>query len=198
MSLYKILYMKHLIFWITIICLSITYSHKWSFGIYFNGLNFHIKKPINPEHFHRALSKNKKLVYNGGIGFRIGYYLNKYGGITLTQAILPKDCANKMFIMSHVGVFISTSTILNTKHEIQLIGGPTIFIRQSWRSLKDYESDNLMKLTKNKLWEYKYIWYGGFMEYKYHYNKTNSFGFHVTPGIPEIISLSLQHTNHFQ
>lgn len=170
----------------------------WSIGVYFNGFNFHMKKPLNPDLYHRTLTKNKRLVYNLGGGIRVSYYLNQYAGFTITQIIVPQDCGNKRFGMTHAGVFLSTRYFNNSKHEGILIGGPILFYRKNWNSIPNYTDDHLMKETKNKKWQYKFVWHGGFLEYQYHYNNSQSAGIHVMPGIPELISITGQHTSYIK
>jgi hypothetical protein len=169
-------------------------AQVFSIGVYINGINVHLKKPINPHLFHRTFSKNKHWVYNIGGGIRLSYYINNYAGITITQVLVPNDCGNKFFGVTHGGVFLSTRYFNENKHEALLIGGPLLFYRKNWHSLPGYTDDKTMKESKNKVWQYKFVWHGGFIEYRYHYNKFNAAGLHVMPGIPELISISGHHT----
>lgn len=190
-------YLKPVFFllFIIIISLSEVKAQIWSVGIYINGINVHLKKPVNPDLYHRAISKNKRLVYNIGGGLRIAYYLNHYAGITITQVLVPQDCGNKFFGLTHAGIFLTTKYFNQSKHEVLLIGGPILFYRKNWNSLPGYKDDQLMAQTKNKIWQYKFVWHGGFLEYQYQYNKSNTAGIHVMPGIPELLSISAQHTS---
>lgn len=167
----------------------------WSIGIYLNGINAHLKKPVNPDLYHRTLIKNKRLVYNVGLGFRISYYANQYAGLSLTQAFLPKDCGNRFFGMTHVGIFLTTRYFNESKHEGIIIGGPVLFYRKNWSTLPNYVDDKVMLQTQNKKWQYKFVWHGGFLEYQYHYSSLNAAGLHIMPGIPELISISGHHTS---
>lgn len=190
-------YKKQLICLVLIISISAfkAGAQMWSIGIYFNGINGHLKKPLNPSLYHRTLTKNKRLVYNIGGGIRISYYVNKFAGLTITQVFLPHDCGNKFFGMTHAGVFLSTRYFNESKHEALLIGGPTMFYRKNWNDLAGYIDDGLMKKTKNNRWQYKFVWHGGFLEYQYHYDNFNAVGLHVMPGIPELLSFSAHHTS---
>ncbi len=166
-------------------------AQMWSVGLYVNGLNIHLKQPVNPHLFHRTLNKSKKLVYNLGLGIRISYYYNQYAGLTITQAIVPNDCANKFFGTTHIGAFLSTKAFNTVSlHEGIIIGGPLMFYRKSWTALPDYKDDGTMRESRNKRWQYRFVWHGGFIEYQYHYNKNSAAGIHIMPGIPEIISVS--------
>jgi hypothetical protein len=170
-------------------------AQTWSIGLYLNGINLHLKKPVNHEHFHRTLTKNKRLVYNLGWGFRISYFVKEYAGLTITQAFVPYDCGNKFFGMTHAGVFLSTRHFNQSKHEGILIGGPLMFYRKNWNTLPGYIDDKVFQQSKNKAWQYKFVWHGGFLEYQYHYNQDNAVGLHIMPGIPELISVSALHTS---
>lgn len=168
----------------------------WSIGIYINGINLHLQKPLNPELYHRTLSKNKRLVYNIGGGVRISYYLNHFSGFTITQIFTPQDCGNKFFGLTHAGIFLSTQYFKPSKHEGILIGGPLLFYRKNWNSIPGYIDDKLMAETKNKIWQYKFVWHGGFLEYQYHYNNSQAAGIHIMPGVPELLSFSGHHTSY--
>jgi len=170
-------------------------AQMWSIGIYLNGINAHLKKPINPALYHRVITKNRRLVYNIGGGVRISYYVNRFAGLTITQVFVPQDCGNKFFGMTHAGVFLSTKYYNNSKHEGLLIGGPILFYRKNWNNLPGYVDDGLMKKTKSNIWQYKLVWHGGFLEYQYHYNNFNAVGMHFMPGIPELLSFSAHHTS---
>jgi len=170
-------------------------AQMWSIGIYINGINVHLKKPLNPDLYHRAISKNKRMVYNLGGGIRIAYYVNRYAGITITQVIVPQDCGNKFFGMTHAGIFLSTRYFNNSRHEGLLIGGPLLFYRKNWKTLPNYADDHLFTETKNKVWQYKFVWHGGFLEYQYHYNNFNAAGIHIMPGVPELLSFSGHHSS---
>jgi hypothetical protein len=91
--------------------------------------------------------------------------------------------------------FLTTKYFNQSKHEVLLIGGPILFYRKNWNSLPGYKDDQLMAQTKNKIWQYKFVWHGGFLEYQYQYNKSNTAGIHIMPGIPELLSISAQHTS---
>jgi len=171
------------------------HAQMWSIGIYINGINAHLKKPLNPTLYHRTITKNKLFVYNVGGGIRLSYYVNKYAGLTITQVFVPDDCANKLFGVTHAGVFLTTRYFNQSRHEGMLIGGPLLFYRKNWNNLPGYIDDKLMKQTKNKVWQYKFVWHGGFLEYQYHYDNFNAAGIHVMPGIPELISISGHHTS---
>ncbi len=173
-------------------------AQMWSVGVYLNGLNIHLKRPVNGHLFHRILTKNKRLVYNLGMGIRVTYYFNNYAGITLMQALVPYDCGNKMFGMSQVGLSLSSAYWGYAPHELILMGGPVLFYRKNWNTLPDYKNDGLFKVSNNNIWQYKWVWHGGFIEYNYHYNKNNALGLYVIPGIPELISISGQHTSYIK
>jgi hypothetical protein len=170
-------------------------SQIWSIGIYINGFNAHLKKPVNPHLYHRTITNNKRLVYNLGGGIRLSYYINQFAGLTITQVVVPKDCGNKFFGMTHAGVFLSTRYFNQNKHEFLLIGGPLLFYRKNWNTLPGYIDDQVMKQSKNKVWQYKFVWHGGFLEYQFHYNTNQSTGIHLMPGIPELFSISAHHTS---
>ena len=70
-------------------------AQMWSIGIYINGINLHLQKPLNPELYHRTLSKNKRLVYNIGGGVRISYYLNHFFSSKLNDA----DCIHYSLVL---------------------------------------------------------------------------------------------------
>lgn len=170
-------------------------AQMWSIGIYINGINAHLKKPLNPDLYHRTLTKNKRLVYNIGGGLRVSYYVNQYAGLTITQVFVPHDCGNKFFGMTHAGIFLSTRYFNQSKHEGILLGGPLLFYRKNWNTLPGYTDDRLMNQSKNKKWQYKFVWHGGFLEYQYHYDTMQAAGIHVMPGIPELLSISAHHTS---
>ena len=101
----------------------------------------------------------------------------------------------KIFRIQDAGIFLSTRYFNNSRHEALLIGGPLLFYRKNWNAMPNYVDDHLLTQSKNKVWQYKFVWHGGFLEYQYHYNNFNAAGIHIMPGIPELLSFSGHHTS---
>ncbi len=181
-----------------LVCFEKVHGQMWSIGIYINGINMHLQKPVNGDLYHRTLTKNKRLVYNIGGGLRISYYVNQFSGFTMTQVIVPQDCGNRFFGLTHAGIFITTRYFNHSNHEGLLIGGPLLFYRKNWNKYPNYKNDHVMKESKNKVWQYKFVWHGGFLEYQYHYSNNQAAGIHLMPGVPELLSFSGHHTSYIK
>ena len=156
-------------------------------GIKITGLAFH-PKPLNSDLYQRKLDKTGHFVINRGILFTVQANVWKCVGIGFAQAFMPQDCADKRLGASQIGVSLLGN--LNNQHSFSGIFGPIIFYRQSWKSISNYQDDGLFKDSRNKALQYKFVWYGGHLEYTYWFSKQAGLAVNVLPGIPMIFELS--------
>ena len=69
--------------------------------------------------------------------------------------------------------------------------GPTIIFRRSWYRLEGYKDDvEFFDGGPEDKWQWKFMWYGGDIEYKYRLDETTDLALSIIPGIPAPIVFS--------
>ncbi|MCH7516084.1 MAG: hypothetical protein IIB08_02975 [Bacteroidetes bacterium] len=89
----------------------------------------------------------------------------------------------------HIG--FRTTLLKRNKHSILTGLGPTLIFRRNWHSKFDnYINSGYFKGNKDVFWQYKFLWYGGEIEYYYQLNENLEFSVGFIPGYPKFMSLS--------
>ncbi len=155
----------------------------------FFGLSLH---PYGDENAHlMPLNPDKEgyLVLNlgGTLAHEIQIAESKYSVKALQT--LYADCASQLGGFSHIGI----RAIVFTKNKHQLTGGigPTLIFRRNWHRLQDYKPSGFFKGGPDDEWQYKFLWYGGELEYHYSLTEKTSLSTTFVPGFPEIINFSI-------
>lgn len=173
------------------------YSQGLTAGIKFGGIGYH-PKPTGSEQFYKhTLNKKKSLALFSSVTFCFSYNFNEFIGLKAVQTILLKDCANKFAGISHIGLNVH-DRIINWKNE-QYRGsfsfGPLFYYRKNWNKIEGYKTDtNFINLSKNEIWERKFVWYGGQIQFDYYWNHKDAISVNLLPGHPYIYAMSVGFT----
>jgi len=160
----------------------------YNIGIKYFGLNIHPVGDINADLMPIKLGSNGFLVPSFGAMTSFETYLWKdLLGLELAAANYS-DCAMQFAGFAHLGFRIK---LLSTKnHEINGGIGPTFIFRQNWYKLEGYDD------TKNFYdgnrrdddYQWRFIIYGGEVEYDYHLTENIDLSVSMIPGIPILIA----------
>lgn len=155
----------------------------------FFGLSLHPKGDPNAALMPRKLDPKGHLVLNLGL---VGGYENYIWKDRISVKILQSlysDCAARLGGFSHVG--LRAVVFHQGNHSISTGFGPTLVYRKNWYGLEGYENPEFFKGKPGNQWQYRFMWYGG--EIEYNYTITDRFDLSVMfiPGYPKLMSLSL-------
>ena len=157
-------------------------------GFKYFGLSVHPKgdpnaplMPLNPD-------KKGYLVFNlgGMLSYEQFWKPQKYS-FKVIQALYT-DCAALLGGFTHIGV--RALIFQNKRHSLNTGFGPTIIYRRNWHQLPGYQDSGFFKGTPRSAWQYKFIPYGGEIEYNYQLTEKIDFSTTFVPGYPSLISLS--------
>lgn len=166
-----------------------SYSQHFSFGFQVIGLSVHLKKSKNRQLFKGKITKNGRVVVNGGVLFTARYHVNGHWGIQASQALVARDCSGQFLGMSHVGVFGKKNDIWDSPNSVDVSFGPMFFYRQNWALIPGYINDGLFKISDNEQWMTKFVWHGGMVSWRYRLESGRYFQVDMLPGFPELISI---------
>ncbi|MCC6725323.1 MAG: hypothetical protein IT258_12525, partial [Saprospiraceae bacterium] len=74
-------------------------SQQFSFGFQLIGLSVHLKKSKHPQLFKGKLTKNGRVVLNGGVMLTARYHVNDKWGFQASQALVAHDCSGRFLGM---------------------------------------------------------------------------------------------------
>lgn len=165
---------------------------QFTFGIKFGGLAIH-QKAVMPNYYRLSIDKKGRFVGYAGLSFTFSYQFNAYCGVKVIQTILPFDCAGKFSGITHVGIDLHDRIVgwENEKHSVSASIGPLFYYRQNWRTIPSYYVDNnFIGKKSSEKWEYKFVWYGGQIQYDYYYEKNRAISTNFLPGFPYIYTFN--------
>lgn len=158
-------------------------------GIKFFGLSIHPKGEAKNAHLMpRKFDKDAYLVMN--LGAEVMYEHFVYKNIVSVKGIqgLYADCADQLGGFTHIGV---RGTIFQKNRHTFLGGiGPTIIYRRNWQHLQGYDNPEFFNGNENHLYQWKFLWYGGELEYKYQLSQKIDFAISFVLGYPDLMSLA--------
>lgn len=157
-------------------------------GIKFFGLSMHPKGEENAFLMPRKLDDQGVLVVNLGavVSYEKFVFKDKFS-IKVAQA-LYSDCADRLGGFSHIG--FRSKIIDSKKHALYGGMGPTLVYRRNWLELEGYRNPDFFKGGPGEKWQYKFLWYGGELEYVYKLNQKIQLASSFIPGYPKLMSLS--------
>ncbi len=169
------------------------YTQGITAGIKLGGIGYH-PKPTGSEQFYKyALNKKRNLALFRSITFCFSYDFNEFIGIKAVQTLLLKDCANKFAGVSHLGINIHDRLInwTNEQYRGSFSFGPLFYYRKNWNQIEGYQTDPaFIQLSQNKIWERKFVWYGGQIQLDYFTNNRDAVSINILPGYPYIYAIS--------
>jgi hypothetical protein len=169
---------------------TISIAQQFSFGVQLIGLSVHLKKSKHPQLFKGKLTKDGRLVLNGGVLLTARYYVNEKWGFQASQALVAHDCSGRFLGMTHLGGFISKNNLWDSRNSIDVSFGPMFFYRQNWAVMPGYVDEGLFKVSDNERWMTKFVWHGGMLSWRHRLEAAGRyFQLDMLPGFPEIISV---------
>jgi len=160
-----------------------------SFGVQFIGLSYHLKKSKHSHLFKGKITRNGRLMVNGGVLITARYSVNPSWGVQFSQAIVAHDCSGRFLGMSHLGIFGRKNEILGSTDAVNVSFGPMFFYRQNWEVLPGYVNEGLFDISKNQRWMTKFIWHGGILSWQHQIGPGQYFQLELLPGVPELITI---------
>lgn len=179
-------------FTILLLCFSITLKGQISIGVTIGGLAIHQGK-TNPDFYPWKLDKKGYAVVFGGVNLSLSYRINDYIGIKAVQSLIFHDSGGKFAGISHIGIQFhdDIAGMRSVDHHLSMSIGPFWYYRKNWTNIDGYKNDpEFINLSENGVWERKFVWYGGFMQYAYSLDESNDFAIDLLPGYPHIYALT--------
>ena len=174
--------MKKILF--SLLFCSLLWANKQYFSLQFMGLTYHPSGGIFTELYPRAFDDEAYFVANIGAVAKYDIYLdNKWFIRSLVS--LYKDCADVLAGHLHIGI---RREFLNIgKHSFNLGLGPTFLFRQDWHRFEQYNDDIFFGDRVSGDYQYRFLLYGGEIEYNYQINDNIDFQYSIIPGFPSVV-----------
>ncbi|MGB0166675.1 MAG: fatty acid desaturase [Luteibaculum sp.] len=166
---------------------SLSLSAQHNFGFKYFGLSIHPSGDEQADLMPHRLDDNGVLVMNfGGIISYQKYFLSDLLSFKVAQGIYS-DCGGMLSGHTHIGF---RATFLQRGRHSALLGfGPTFIYRRNWNKKPDYEPTGIFKESGDL--QYKFVFYGGEVEYNYQVNEKFDLSIHFLPGYPIVMSLGV-------
>ncbi|HEY1024539.1 MAG TPA: hypothetical protein VGE26_05195 [Sphingobacteriaceae bacterium] len=156
-------------------------------GLKLFGLSIHPQGDGNAFLMPRKLDAEGVLVINLGAMASFERFFGKQVSIKAVQALYA-DCANRAGGFTHVG--FRGKIFKYRQHSLSGGFGPTLIYRRNWLELEGYNNSGYFKGGQNDAWQYKFLWYGGELEYTLQISDKIGFATTFVPGYPKLMSLS--------
>ena len=163
-----------------------------SVGISIGGIGYHPIDDGNSEFYKWKITK--KTTGFASLTFLLSYRINNYVGVKAIQTIVFHDCAGKPAGVSHFGVDFHDDIIgwENKESQFSVSFGPLWYYRKNWIQEPTYTNNpNFMKLSKNQIWESKFVWHGGQIEYAHSIDNNKAATINILPGYPYLYTFSM-------
>ncbi len=165
-------------------------AQQFSFGVQLIGLSVHLKKSKHPQLFKGKITKDGRVVLNGGVLLTARFHVNEKWGFQASQALVAHDCSGRFLGMTHLGGFISKNNLWDSRNSVDISFGPMFFYRQNWALLPGYVDEGLFNISDNQRWMTKFVWHGGMLSWRHRLEASGRyFQLDMLPGFPEIISV---------
>ena len=161
-----------------------------NFALKYFGFSFHPDGDVNAAHMPTKLDRNGFLVMNIGMLFGYETFVHKDKLSLKTVGAIYSDCAGLFSGLIHFGF----RGVILEKKRFSINGGlgPTFIFRRSWYSkFDDYVNSGFYKGNETDFWQYKFLWYGGELEFNYKLNDVLDFSTTFIPGYPKLLELSM-------
>jgi len=160
-----------------------------NFSAKFFGFSFHPDGDVNANNMPTKVDRNGVLVVNLGMYFGYENFVYKDKLSVKTAIAFYSDCGGLFSGLIHVGF---RGLILEyEKFSINGGLGPTFIYRRSWYSkFDDYVNSGFYSGNETDFWQYKFLWYGGELEFNYKLNNSLDFSTTFIPGYPKLLELS--------
>lgn len=160
-----------------------------NFTAKFFGFSFHPDGDVNADNMPTKVDKNGVLVVNLGMYFGYEKFFHEDKLSFKVVNAYYSDCGGLFSGLIHVGF----RGVIFQKKRFSINGGvgPTFIFRRSWYSkFDDYINSGFYNGNETDFWQYKFLWYGGELEFNYKLNDALDLSGTFIPGYPKLLALS--------
>ena len=175
--------------YILIFAFSLSGFSQDNFTAKFFGFSFHPDGDVNADNMPTKIDRNGVLVVNLGMYFGYEKFFHKDKLSFKVVTAYYSDCGGLFSGLAHVGF----RGVIMEKGRFSINGGlgPTLIYRRSWYSkFDDYINSGFYNGNETNFWQYKFLWYGGELEFNYRLNNYLDFSTTFIPGYPKLLELS--------
>ncbi|MBI9055590.1 MAG: hypothetical protein JEY96_17330 [Bacteroidales bacterium] len=160
-----------------------------NFSAKFFGFSFHPDGDVNADNMPTKIDKNGVLVVNIGMYFGYEHFVHKDKLSIKTAVAFYSDCGGLFSGLVHVG--FRGVIVQFDRFSINGGLGPTFIYRRSWYSkFDDYVNSGFYNGNETDFWQYKFLWYGGELEFNYQLTNRLDLSTTFIPGYPKLLELS--------
>jgi hypothetical protein len=157
---------------------------KNNFGIKYFGFSIHPKGDKQAYLMPYKLDKHGVFIVN--FGTIVSYQHNLYKDLVSIKVAQGFYSDSGGLPSGHTHIGFRIMCFEKSKHSIIFGFGPTLVYRKNWNCKPGYVTTGLFKEYKNI--QYKFVWYGGEIEYNYQLNDKIDLNANFLPGYPLIMS----------
>ena len=165
-------------------------SKRNSIGLKFMGLSFHpLSGKPNAELMPNRLDKQAYFVLDLGALLSYEYFIvPDVLSVKFIQGLYA-DCAAQLAGVTSIGLRARIFQI--GRHSLLGGIGPTWIYRHNWYHIPNYVDTKYYKGTPTDKWQYKFLWYGGELEYKFAISSKLDFATIFVPGYPDLMAFAV-------
>ena len=130
------------------------------------------------------------------------YFVLDFGALLTYEYFIVPDVLSVKFIQglyADCAAQIAGVTSIGLRARIFQIGrhslfggiGPTWIYRHNWYRIPNYVDTEYYKGTPTDKWQYKFLWYGGELEYKFAISSKLDFATIFVPGYPHLMAFAV-------
>ena len=165
-------------------------SKRHSIGLKFMGLSFHpLSGKPNAELMPNRLDEQAYFVLDFGALLTYEYFIvPDVLSVKFIQGLYA-DCAAQIAGVTSIGLRARIFQI--GRHSLFGGIGPTWIYRHNWYRIPNYVDTEYYKGTPTDKWQYKFLWYGGELEYKFAISSKLDFATIFVPGYPHLMAFAV-------
>ena len=165
-------------------------SKRHSIGLKFMGLSFHpLSGKPNAELMPNRLDEQAYFVWDLGALLTYEYFIvPDILSVKFIQGLYA-DCAAQFAGVTSIGLRARIFQI--GRHSLFGGIGPTLIYRHNWFRIPNYVDTKYYKGTPTDKWQYKFLWYGGELEYKFAISSKLDFATIFVPGYPDLMAFAV-------
>ena len=165
-------------------------SKRHSIGLKFMGLSFHpLSGEPNAELMPNRLDEQAYFVWDLGALLTYEYFIvPDILSVKFIQGLYA-DCAAQFAGVTSIGLRARIFQI--GRHSLFGGIGPTLIYRHNWFRIPNYVDTKYYKGTPTDKWQYKFLWYGGELEYKFAISSKLDFATIFVPGYPDLMAFAV-------
>ena len=156
----------------------------------FFGFSFHPDGDVNADNMPTKVDRNGVMVINLGMYFGYENFFHKDKLSYKVVTAFYSDCGGLFSGLIHTGF----RGVIYSGDKFSVNGGigPTFIFRRSWYSKFDnYINSGFYNGNETDFWQYKFLWYGGELEFNYKMSNSLDLSTTFIPGYPKLLGLSI-------